>query len=476
MSPPALLLAREPVRARVPWRRAQFRSHSGAQPYDLEHSTLGPETILRLQRQAGNAAVTELLTGGLSSFTNLAAVATELLSQALASGIEASQNHLTDELFYKEYPKLRGEKLHAGSPEAMRWLRIRDTVVRPMLRSHPKRATPDGSTPAAGESHGPAGMVPVDQVAAGSGGSSAGGATMAAAKTASTGDKYFVQDVGRYRDVDEAGKPRVWANGSSGMNICNMTTLTMGLVSMHGEAEVRSKIIALLRSKGMHAGASVQVGGKWLPLADALGDPKVADRIDLLDLVTAAAIGEHGNYQDVTVPGTIAHLARESGLATKAETVRGQPRLATEKGRALAQEMLASGKRVLAGTVHHYVYLIEVRDDGVVVHDPAGARVEPGLKGPVFLHGGTVRGIAREWGNLDSARRERAVRRVSTNAEVAAIVNRLAEIWSLEKNERESALTALAKEHSGHIATGPSNFYAASEFSENDLRLVVSLA
>ena len=195
-----------------------------------------------------------------------------------------------------------------------------------------------------------------------------------------------------------------------------------------------------------------------------------------LSYVTMAAIGEHGAYPDVTAPATIARIAKASGLASGSETVRGQPRLATAKGKALAQEMLASGKRVLAGTVNHYVYLIEVGDDGAIVHDPAGARVEPKLKAPIFLHGGGARSIAREWSGFDTTRREAAVRRVSTNPDAAGVVNRLVEIWAIPEADRKAALASLAKDNPGHIATGARNFYATSEFSDHDLRLVVSLA
>jgi hypothetical protein len=432
---------------------------------------LGPETILHLQRKAGNGAVTSLLIGGMSTLGSLAAVAAEVLWKSVSTGEKVSENQLTNELFWIDQPSLRGEKLSAGSPEAVRWLRIRDAIVRPLLRSDLKSQAPQESGVTPGPSGAPPGMVPIDQIAANSAATGAGGT-----KGASTSDKYFVQDVGRYQDINEKDQPRLWKYGSSGMNICNMTSLTMGLVSMAGEAEVRTKIIGLLRLKGMHKGASVQVGGKWLPLADALDDPKIADRIALIDLVTAAAIGEHGEQKSVTVPDTLTRVARESGLAARAQTVRGQPKLGTEKGRALAQEMLASGKRVIAGTINHYVYLIEVRDDGVIVHDPAGARVEPTLTGPLFLHGGTVNKIAYEWSRLDAARRERAVRRVSANPTAAAVVNRLVEIWAMDTTERKSALASLAKEHPGHIATGPSNFYANNEFAENELRIKVSLA
>jgi hypothetical protein len=453
-------------RDRAPERRlvlphADRRTDTAKHVHD--HADFGAASILRLQREAGNEAVTGLLTSGVHTFGDLLAAGERLFSTAVERGAEARENELTDQLFWLEKPELKGEKLQAGSPEAMRWLRIRETVVRPLLRTHAKTTATSGWGPAP-PTAAPAGMVPVDQVAA----ASAGGASVS--------DKYFVQDVGRYQDTDAKGAIRVWSYGSSGMNICNMTTLTMGLVSMAGETEVRTKIIALLRSKGIHAGASAQVGNQWVSLAEALDDPKVVSRIALLDLVTAAAIGEQGAYQDVTVPATIARIAKESGLAVSSETVRGQPRLATEKGKALAQKMLASGKRVLAGTVNHYVYLIEVGDDGAIVHDPAGARVEPKLKGPVFLHGGSAKSIAREWSAFDAARREAAVRRVSTNPDAAAVVDQLVAISAMVQGDRNAALSQLAKDHPGHIATGARNFYATSEFSDHDLRLVVSLA
>lgn len=465
-----MLLAREPVRHRA-LSRPGSRGRQRPEALERKGPIPGHETILYLQRQAGNDAVTGLLTGGMSALGSLAALAAELLWKSVATGETMSENQLTNELFWIEQPSLRGEKLEAGSPGAVRWLRIRDAIVRPLLHSDLKTEAPQASGATQGPTAGPPGMVPVDQIAA-----SSAAADSSGAKGASTSDKYFVQDIGRYQDVNEKDQPRLWKYGSSGMNICNMTSLTMGLVSMAGEAEVRTKIIGLLRLKGMHKGAAVQIGGKWVPLAEALDDPKIADRIALIDLVTAAAIGEEGEQKTVTVPATLARVARESGLAAKAETVRGQPQLATKTGRTLAREMLASGKRVIAGTINHYVYLIEVRDDGVIVHDPAGARVEPTLTGPIFLHGGTVNGIASEWSRLDAVRRERAVRRVSTNPVVAAIVNRLVEIWAMDETERKPSLAALAKEHVGHIATGSTNFYATSEFAENQMTLKVSLA
>lgn len=445
---------------------AEGRARTQPNPAGRPGPATEAETLLRLQRDAGNAAVTDLLTSGTSALGDLVRAGERLLAEQIEAGARSTENNLTNELFWLEYPSLKDEKLQPGTPEAVRWLRIRDRVVHPLLAARAKAAPSTGWSPPAGKSGAPKNMVPAGEVAAESGGGEA--------KQASLDDKYFVQDVGRYQDVNDKGVTRVWMYGSSGMNICNMTTLTMGLVSMAGEAEVRTKIVALLRSKGMHAGASVQIGQTWTPLAEALDDPKILDRIALIDLVTAAAIGEHG-YGDVSLPGTIARIARESGLAVKSDTIRGQPRMATEKGRTMAKEMLAAGKRVIAGTINHYVYLIEVNDDSVILHDPAGARVEPGLTGPVFLHGGSAASIAREWSRLDEGRRKIAVSRLSTNPEAAPIVNRLAEISAMEETERKPAIATLAKDHPGHIATGARNLYTSSEWAAHDLRLCVSL-
>ncbi len=191
--------------------------------------------------------------------------------------------------------------------------------------------------------------------------------------------------------------------------------------------------------------------------------------------MTAVAIGKVGGYGDVTVAATIARVAREAGLAT-AEAATGPVRLSDPKVKASAAQMLAAGKRVIAGTVNHYVYLIEVRDDGVVVRDPAGARVTPGLSAPVFVHSGEAPHIAREFLAMDADRREAARRRVATNARAAAVIGELPAIAAMSKADQAAALKALAKAHPGHISTGAMNFYGNSEFAANDLRLRVTLS
>ena len=383
-------------------------------------------------------------------------------------------NALTNVAFWAAHPDLFGTKLQPSQPNfaqlSAEWMRLRDGVVRAAHSTSARQTAP--STPPSTQ---PApGTVPADVVAAES-----PPPRVAGASQAGSGDKYFAQGVGRYRDVadtgENAGKVRVWLYGSSGANVCNMTSLTMGLVSMAGEDEVRARMIGLLRT-GMHAGAQVQVGGKFVDLAAALDDPRTSARIRTLDLVTAVAIGRHGSYKSVTDAGTIARVARDAGIATKAKEATGQIRFTAPAVRAKAAQMLADGTRVIVGTVNHYVYLTEVRDDGVVVHDPAGARVTPGLKGYLFVHAGNGAAIAAEFLKMDATRQATALRRATTNPAAAAVLGELPAVAGLKGAERTAALKQLAAAHPEYVETGRSNFYATSEFAENDLRLRVTLS
>jgi len=390
-------------------------------------------------------------------------------------------NALTNVAFWAAHPELFGTKLQPSQPNfaqlSAEWMRLSDGLVRtahaaPTPAS--SSASPKASTTAPTTQPAP-GTKPAAAIAAES-----PPPQVAGAAHAGSGDKYFAQGVGRYRDVidtgEKAGQFRVWLHGSSGANVCNMTSLTMGLVSMAGEDEVRTRMIGLLRSQGMHAGAQVQVGGDFVDLATALEDPRTSAGIRTLDLVTAVAIGRGGSYKSVTEAGTIARVARDAGISTKAKVATGRTRFTDPAVRSRAAQMLADGTRVIVGTVNHYVYLTEVRDDGVVVHDPAGARVTAGLKGHLFVHAGKGAAIAAEFLRMDATRQATAVRRVTTNSAAAAVVNGLPAIAALDKKDQAAAVKQLAKDHPEHVETGRSNFYATSEFADNDLRLRVTLS
>jgi hypothetical protein len=429
-------------------------------------------TILQLQREAGNQAVAGLLDSGSMELGQLISQGERLMQEALQHGEGITENRLTDELFWFEHPRLQGQKLRPGTPQALRWQQIRNVVVRPRLRPSAEGGH-KASKAAGGTTTPPVGLVPADEIAAES--TEGESAKTRGASKAGTADKYFTQDVGHYRDIGVEGKPRVWLYGSSGANVCNMTSLTMGLVSLAGESQVREKLIGFLQSGGAHAGASVKVGRNWVSLVEALANPKIAARIETIDLATAVAIGKHGGYGDVTLAGTIARVARMTGLAT-AKVATGPVHLTNPKARESAAKMLAEGTRVIAGTVNHYVYLIEIQAEGAMVHDPAGARVTPGLTSPIFLHAGDVSKIAHEFFRMDAERRATALRRVSTNAEASVVVDELSRLTEKSKADRTAALRELTRAHPGHISTGALNFYANSEFAANDLRLRVTLS
>ncbi|WP_395728655.1 hypothetical protein [Nakamurella sp.] len=411
---------------------------------------------------------------GVVSAIGSAGLVLAALRLLVAAG-HGDRNALTNIAFWAAHPELFGTKLQPSEPNfaqlSAEWIHLRDGIVQAAHSTSIRQAaptTPPATRPAPG-------TVPADVVIAES-----PPPRVAGASQAGSGDKYFAQGVGRYRDVADtgqnAGKVRVWLYGSSGANVCNMTSLTMGLVSMAGEDEVRARMIGLLRSAGMHAGAQVQVGGTFVDLAAALDDPHTSARIRTLDLVTAVAIGRHGSYKSVTDAGTIARVARDAGIATKAQASTGRVQFTDPRVRAKAAEMLADGTRVILGTVNHYVFLTEVLGDGVVVHDPAGARVTPGLNGYLFVHAGDGAAIAAEFLKMDAGRQAAAVRRVTTNPEAAAVLNELPAIAGLGKRERAAEIQKLATAHPGHVETGRSNFYATSEFEENNLRLRVTLS
>jgi hypothetical protein len=443
---------------------------SGSPPAPARTTPSGPAKGTELVTEAATVLPAgQAARGGPAIVAALGAVG--LITAALRTLVAAGHgdtNALTNLAFWAAHPDLFGTKLQPSQPDfaqlSAEWIRLRDGIV------HAAHSTPAArSAPTAPATQPPAGAVPADVVAAQSPPPEPIGAARAG-----SGDKYFAQGGGRYQDV-QGGKVRLWLYGSSGANICNMTSLTMGLVSIAGEDVVRARMIGLLHTAGMHAGAQVQIGGKFTDLAAALEDARLAAKIRTIDLVTAVAIGKQGSYGDVTEAGTIARIAKDAGIAT-AEVAKGAIRLSDPKVLQKAAGLLAAGKRVIAGTVNHYVYLTEVRGDGVVLHDPAGARVTPGLAGHLFVHAGDGAAIAAEFLKMDAGRQAVAVRRVTTNPAAAAVINELPAIAAMAKGDRAAEVKRLADEHPERIETGMANFYATSEFAANDLRLRVTLS
>jgi hypothetical protein len=439
--------------------------------------------------------------------------------ELVASGM-LNENLITNEVFWRAYPPLRGIKLKVGTADAREWIRMRNHYVRPALAAGTRKkesAAPVVAPPAVEgadeggvcemeprqESEAPNASVleqvmqqnasqqesqqptpepapapaqaqepiaaPV-QVA----GPQAPQAVEPPGATSSVDDAYFTQGGNSYQD-SVGGTKRGWYKGSAAANTCNMTSLTMGLVSIAGSEEVaREKVIDLLRRKGVHAGAVCKVGGKTLPITKVIADPELAAQCQLEDLVTAAGIGKSGGYKDVTYSGTIARVAKECGLVAKTDTFsKGRPDLSKAKNRELAQQLLAEGKRVVAGTTHHYVYLVAAGDDHIVVHDPAGARLAAG----VFLHGGSVEDRQGEWIRLmgNANYREVALRRMHTNERCRPVLERAAEIAKLPRKERADAIARFKEDYPGNWDMGAANYYNLHDIDELDAKLCVSL-
>lgn len=127
---------------------------------------LRPANALSWQRLAGNRATGQLVRQAARDRTDQAAapagttaqrapapetLATtaideqNLVRQWHAEG-GATENQLTDRLYFRRHPDAEGTRLTPGSPAATEWLDIRQTVVRPALTSAP---SPAGPTPTA---------------------------------------------------------------------------------------------------------------------------------------------------------------------------------------------------------------------------------------------------------------------------------------------------------------------------------------
>jgi hypothetical protein len=416
------------------------------------------------------------------------------------------ENKLTNELFWLRYPAWRSMKLEVGTPGAKEWIRLRNDFARLALvtmednkaPAEPVKppAPPKPAVPATPQAHVEPASEPPRPVEPKApeppkveppkaepepehkqGG--AGAILMAASKGAtvtssSADDQYFTQSGNSYTD-SVGGQRRGWYKKSAAANTCNMTSLTMALVSIAGsEEKARDKICEVLREKGIHAGAVCRVGDKSVPVTKIINDPELLSQVQLEDLVTAAGIGKGGGYADVTKARTIARVAKDSGLVENANYFKdGRPHLRKAPVREKAKQMLAEGQRVIAGTGHHYVYLAEMRDDGMVIHDPAGARLGP----QIFVHGGQPRERVNEWLRYlhNPNLRDKLMRRVSLNPRATAALERLSEMAHMNKHDKKEALEGFFTEFPDAIDFGQANFYSLEDISDFDAVLCVAL-
>ncbi len=432
------------------------------------------------------------------------------VARDLITGGQRDENHLTNEVFWQRHPTLRGIKLSSGTPAAREWLRVRNEDVRPALeasqpvREHaaktvhkPKAALPtaqeeEAATPTAApqvvvkaetaaavprEAPTPkqAEPLPASPAQAEVAASAPGQATQpllatGMADASAMTERYYTQVGNTYKDSNGA-----WKNGSAAANTCNMTSLTMAMVSVAGdEKAVRDKICSVLREQGIHAGACAEVPGhkKPIPIKQIIDDPELCAAVKLEDLVTAAGIGKHRGYKGVTSGAAIERVAEAAGM--EASQVWGS--LKNPKERAKAKASLEQGKRIVAHTHNHFIFLVAVRDDGIVVHDPAGMRLAPANE-PSFMGCGDAERRARQWaGKMRSPRlREMALRRASTNPSLLATLQQIAQIVDAKKGGGEDEIAAIKEQIQGHIETGAANFYSLADISEFDVTTRVEI-
>jgi len=372
----------------------------------------------------------------------------------IAAGQE-ELNSLTDQVFYRLFPALNGKKLAGGSPEAYAWMLVMDQAVRPEIHAAKVKPGPSPLTPVS-----PVGPDVGPQEFHGTGDESG------------TGDAYLTQNSNSYLDDVEN-----WSSGKASGSTCNMTSVAMALVSIAGSEDIaRQAVAAFLRKKGLRSGASVKAGGKRVALKSALGDASLLAKVQLEDLCIAAGVALGGNFKAVTMTGTMLSVAKQSGLVTGGKAYGHSEKMADPEVYARAKALLAEGKRVIVGTVKHYVYLTAVRDDGILVHDPAGARVTV-AGSPKYLWPGTAASKLGHWdGGLRSeALRRVALRRVSHNPKVRACFEQEAAALDLTGADRKSAREQVKKDHPGTLDTGANNFYGLDELTEYNCRIRVIL-
>src|SRR5262245_16800645 len=139
--------------------------------------------------------------------------------------------------------------------------------------------------------------------------------------------------------------------------------------------------------------------------------------------------GDRLNGLEVTNAGTILKVAKLTGVATGGKAA-GLDDLNDPAVRRRIGEHVRSGQRVLLGVQGgpgHYIYLVDMRDDGLIAHDPAGCRCQ--REKPFFLSTGPRADWLLTWMNLlgTPGWPEAAKRRLSHNPTALAVVERLLE-------------------------------------------------
>jgi hypothetical protein len=386
---------------------------------------------------------------------------------------EHDENAITDELYFTLHPDPAHKKLEPGTAEAKEWLRLLTEVVRPALAQHaPAKAQAASAPPAvatqATQPALPASPAPAAPPATGGGASSSVGG--------GGHDKYFTQNFNSYDD--NIASPQWSKLNSAAGNTCNVTSLSMALVNMCGGDEncVRVAALAKLRGHGARPGAVVSIDGSSVSLAKALADDKLANRIAIPDLLTALGIETYANAKlnELGDWSTLAALAKDLGIAHSAAQMKDGS-LAHADARKQAKQRLDKGEQIIVHTPHHICYLVDATDEGVIIHDPAGARLLP--EGAMFIDSGPAGELLeRRWLPRlhNAAAQETARRRLATNPEALAVVEQVIALIPLTGKAYKEAAKKL-KAMTGQVEMGANNFYAASECAAYELGVAVDL-
>jgi Domain of unknown function (DUF4157) len=299
-----------------------------------------------------------------------------------------------------------------------------------------------------------------------------------APKDGATNHQYYTQNDNSYDDAQEN-----WYLGGAAYNTCNMTALSMNLADIAGESAAKQAIKKLLlkqKTEGKtRQAAKIKLSGEKNPrdLDTVLQDDALLAKAQLEDLMTAAGVvegdGSKKGYGAITHAGTISAVAEASGLVTEAHEVKSKDAdLTKSKNREDARRMLENGQKVVMGTTNHYVSLLEVRGDGLVVNDPAGMRLENDGNAQ-FLHPGSASTILNEAKNRlgSKTKQEKALRRASSNPSIAPIVERVIEVVNAKSDRKLER--AFLSDFKGFVNMGELNFYGNEELEHFNARLRV---
>jgi hypothetical protein len=344
---------------------------------------------------------------------------------------ERDVNGITDKVFWRLHPALDGKKLAAGSKDAADWVWLRDTFVTPAVQSAPALET---------------GAAPADGTASTDGTAPA------------TGDIYQTQN------------DNLYLPGGT----CNMTSLTMGLLSMTNgdDMQIKQKTAEALRRLGKPLG-KIKIDGKNVDLLKVFDTPALLAKVRVEDLLTTLA---ELNGLDVTNAGTILKVAELTGVANSGKAG-GLDKLSDPAVRQRIGEHVRNGQRVILGVQGgpgHYIYLVEMRSDGLIAHDPAGCRCQ--REAPFFL-ATTVRTSywVQTWMNLlgTPGWPAAARRRLSHNPTVLAVVERLLEARGADGHKQAAILKEVAT--GAKLNMGENNFYSLDDIDHYGMDVRVEM-